>query len=330
VMQTMDSVMGTMMHCRQVRSSCGWLLLLTALAGCETEEKARDSMPIIWEPATALNKALPRGVRVYTGNNEELPLRAWYVRIDEPASRITSHVVVSDDPSDKRETVSSFAHGLGACVVVNGGYFRMDRTPADHVGLLVTDGKVVSPATRSVVRDSISYEIARGAIGFREGGVIEITWATSRGDTVYAWPDPPPHRPGQPALPLDYGSAKVWEVLDAVAAGPVLIMNGQIRVTADQEVFFGTSIPDVHPRTAAGRTRAGDLLVMVVDGRQTVSRGVSLEELAQLMLDVGAVEALNLDGGGSSTLVVNGVLLNRPTGGVFQREVMSALATFCE
>jgi len=69
---------------------------------------------------------------------------------------------------------------------------------------------------------------------------------------------------------------------------------------------------------------------MVVDGRQTVSRGVSLEELAQLMLDVGAVEALNLDGGGSSTLVVNGVLLNRPTGGVFQREVMSALATFCE
>jgi hypothetical protein len=318
------------MHFKQVPCLSTWLLLLTALTGCGTGERTQDSLPIIWEPATALNKALPHGVRVYTGNNDELPLRAWYVRIDEASSRITSRVVISDDPSDNRETVSSFAHGLGACVVVNGGYFRMDRTPADHVGLLVTDGRVVSPATRSVVRDSISYEIARAAIGFTEDGDIEITWATSRGDTVYAWADPPSHHPGQPAPRLDYGSARVWDVLDAVAAGPILIMNGQIKVATDQEVFFGTSIPDVHPRTAAGRTRDGDLLVMVVDGRQTISRGVSLEELAQLMLDVGAVEALNLDGGGSSTLVVNGVLLNRPAGGVFQREVMSALATFCE
>lgn len=318
------------MHCKQVPRSSTWLLLLIAVAGCGTEAKKQDSISLIWEPATALNKALPRGVRVYTGNNDDLPLRAWYVRIDETSSRIASRVVVSDDPSDNRETVSSFAHGLGACVAVNGGYFRMDRTPADHVGLLMTDGHVLWPATQSVVRDSISYEIARAAIGFAEGGDIEITWATSRGDTVYAWSDPPLHRPGQPAPRLDYGSAKVWDVIDAVAGGPVLIMNGRIRITADQEVFFGTSIPDVHPRTAAGRTRDGDLLVMVVDGRQTVSRGVDLEELAQLMLDVGAVEALNLDGGGSSTLVVNGVLLNRPTGGVFQREVMSALATFCE
>jgi hypothetical protein len=311
---------------------CTWmgLLLLTAVAGCRSDEDVEASFPIAWEPAVALNRALPRGVRVYTGNNEELPLRAWYVRIDEPSSRITSRIVVSDDPKDNRETVSSFAHDLGACVVVNGGYFRMDRTPAGHVGLLVAGGKVLWPATRSVLRDSISYETARAAIGFTQGGDVEITWATSRDDTVYAWANPPLHSPGQPAARLDYGAARTWDVLDAVAAGPVLIMNSRIRVTSDQEVFFGTSIPDVHPRTAAGRTSDGDLIVMVVDGRQTVSRGVSLEELALLMLDVGAVEALNLDGGGSSTLVVNGVLLNRPTGGVFQREVMSALATFCE
>ncbi len=318
------------MYRRPALCLCTSLLVLTMFAACGAEREAQASFPIAWEPAVALNKALPHGVRVYTGNNEELPLRAWYVRIDERSKRITSRIVVSDDPADNRETVSSLAHDLGACVVVNGGYFRMDLTPAGHVGLLVTDGKVRWPATRSVVRDSISYETARAAIGFTERGEIEITWATSRDDTVYAWPNPPLHSPGRPAGLLDYGSAKIWKVLDAVAAGPILIKNGRIWVTADQEVFFGTSIPDVHPRTAAGRTDEGDLIVMVVDGRQTVSRGVSLEELAQLMLDVGAVDALNLDGGGSSTLVVNGVLLNRPTGGVFQREVMSALATFCE
>jgi exopolysaccharide biosynthesis protein len=68
---------------------------------------------------------------------------------------------------------------------------------------------------------------------------------------------------------------------------------------------------------------------MVVDGRQPESRGVRLDELAQLMHDVGAVDALNLDGGGSSALVVHGTLLNRPQGLPLQREVMSALVTTC-
>jgi exopolysaccharide biosynthesis protein len=269
-------------------------------------------------------------VRIYTGHNEELPLRAWYVRIDEPAPHISTRVVLSDDPEDNRETVSSFAHDLGACVVVNGGYFRMDLTPASHVGLVVTGGSVVWPATRSVVRDSISYETTRAAIGFMDGGDIQVAWATTRNDTVYSWPDPPAHSPGKPAQPLDYDDARVWDVLYALAAGPALVVDGRVQVSTHQEVFFGTSIPEVHPRTAAGRTGDGELIVMVVDGRQAVSRGVSLQELAAMMRDVGAVDALNLDGGGSSTLVVNGVLLNRPTGGVFQREVMSALATFCE
>ncbi len=106
-------------------------------------------------------------------------------------------------------------------------------------------------------------------------------------------------------------------------------MDGKARVTADEEGFFGSYLRDQHPRTAAGRTADGALILMVVDGRQAESRGATLDELATLMLDVGAVDALNLDGGGSSTLVVNGMLVNRPAGGTAEREVMSALVTFC-
>ena len=115
---------------------------------------------------------------------------------------------------------------------------------------------------------------------------------------------------------------------DAVAAGPCLVVNGEIYVTDTAEVFFGTSIPEVHPRTAAGYTLDGDLVLLVVDGRQDESRGVDLYELATIMRDLGCIEALNLDGGGSSTLVANQELLNRPAGGTVQREVMSALAVF--
>ena len=122
----------------------------------------------------------------------------------------------------------------------------------------------------------------------------------------------------------------VVPVLDAERCSPALLDDGRLRVTSDEEVFFGTSIPAVHPRTAAGITADGALILMVVDGRQDESRGVSLEELAVLMRDAGAADALNLDGGGSSTLVVDGILINRPAGYQVEREVMSAVAVFCE
>jgi exopolysaccharide biosynthesis protein len=302
--------------------------LALALAGCVQDGLQRD-VPITWEPVDELNAMLPAGIRVFEGVNTIIPLHAWHVVIDVSAPDVVTHVVASDDASDNRETVSSFAADLGACVVVNGGYFTMVQTPAAHAGLLVSNEAVVAPATRSVTRDTTSYEIARAAIGFDPDGDVQVAWATSRGDTVYSWAVPPRNSPGQPAPPLDYEQADVWEVSSAVGAGPVLLRGGYVVVTTDEEVFFGSAIPDVHPRTAAGRTEDGRLVLMVVDGRQPASRGVSLEELASMLRDVGAVEALNLDGGGSSTLVVRGRLVNRPVGGSTEREVMSAVATFC-
>ena len=77
-------------------------------------------------------------------------------------------------------------------------------------------------------------------------------------------------------------------------------------------------------------TENREIIMLVVDGRQAASRGVDLDELAGILLDLGSVEAMNLDGGGSSTLVVDGVRLNRPVGKDSEREVASAVAVFCE
>ncbi|HMB93232.1 MAG TPA: phosphodiester glycosidase family protein [Rhodothermales bacterium] len=315
---------------RQTTGAC--LLLLLLVAGCTHPQKPSAQpapLSLTWHPIDSLQARLPEGIRVYAGQSETPPLRAWYAHIDEPSPHITTRVVVSDDTTDNREATSSFARDLEACVVVNGGYFTMDKTPAGHVGLLYVDHQIREAATRSVQRDDLRFETARAAIGF-EGDNLQITWATTRNDTLYRWPTPPPHQPGHPAAPLSYTDAQPWTVRDALGTGPMLLVGGEMRVTSDAEVFFGTSIPEVHPRTAAGITAEGNLIVMVVDGRQEASRGVSLEELAALMRDVGAVDALNLDGGGSSTMVVQGVRLNLPTGGEVEREVMSALATFCD
>lgn len=309
-------------------------LLLTVVAVAASGsplngQPAPDSIRMHWEPVDSLNERLPIGIQVFAGEDDEPPLRAWYVRIDEDDPVIETRVVVSDDTSG-HETVTSFAAMPGACVAVNGGYFAMGERPARHVGLLVHDDSLLAPATRSADRGRRRYETARAALGLTDDERVELTWATTRGDTLYRWPAPPSHQPGRPAPTLRHEGALRWHVHDALAAGPMLLREGRLRVTADEEVFFGTAIPETHPRTAAGHAADGDLIIMVVDGRQPASRGVNLTELARLMRSAGAVDALNLDGGGSSTLVVRGILLNRPQGDTLQRPVMSALVTFCE
>lgn len=110
--------------------------------------------------------------------------------------------------------------------------------------------------------------------------------------------------------------------IDAIGGNPMLVSSGQIAdgdVTGDG-AFFGRQ-----PRTAVGVTADRRLLLVVVDGRQSgYSVGMTLRELAQLMMDLGAVEAVNLDGGGSSEMVVNGLVANRPSDGG-ERLVSSAL-----
>ena len=304
-------------------------MLLAALTMSCTNQSGTSTLTLEWHPMDSLNAALPDGIRVFAGRRDAKPIRAWYVVIDELHTGIRTRVLQSDDVTDNRETVGSFAQDTSVCVAVNGGYFAMDATPARHGGLLLTNAALRAPATRQVVRNAVTYEVARAAIGFTDNGEVEITWATTRNDSVFSWRRPPPNREGRPARPLDYDEAEAWRVSEALGAGPMLVTDGRVRITAEEEVFFGSSIPSTHPRTAAGRTRDGSLILLVVDGRQPESRGVNLEELAAIMHDLGAVDALNLDGGGSTTLVVNGTLLNKPTGGTSQREVMSALVTTC-
>lgn len=310
-------------------------VVLLALAGsaCSAPERIAqptppDSLRLAWQPVDSLNRLLPDGVRLYAAADTALPLRAWYVQIDEADPAIDTDVVLARDTTDLRATASDFAADYGACVAVNGGYFRMDAVPAEHVGLLLVDGLVVDSATTQVVRDGEVYPTARAALGLL-GEAAAIAWVHADGPVLYTLEAPFPNRPGAPAAAPPSGRSP-WLVGDALSAGPMLLRDGALRVTADEEVFFGTSIPATHPRTAAGVTADGALILMVVDGRQPESRGVDLVELAYLMRQAGAINALNLDGGGSSALVVQGRLVNRPTGGTFQREVMSALVTRCE
>ena len=101
-------------------------------------------------------------------------------------------------------------------------------------------------------------------------------------------------------------------------------------VTTEEEIFFNTPVDGIQPRSAMGLKKNGDVIFMVVDGRQIDSRGVYLKELAMLMAQFDCDQALNLDGGGSSALIINGKLINKPIGLKTQRQVMSCVAVITE
>ena len=278
-----------------------------------------------WEIVESTTPNFPAGIKIMKGRNDELPINAWAAIIDPRDPDVDLNVIVSED-IDRRETLTQFSQNKKARVVVNGGYFLIDKTPTEHVGLLYVNNRTVAPATRSVLRNNKRYFTARGALGFLDDGGIDIAWVTSRNDSLFNFPEPLENQPEEPVDSFDFSKSETWEVDAAIHAGPVLMDDGKIRVTTNEEVFFGSTIPDIHPRTAAGYRNSGELVLLVVDGRQVDSRGVDLQELAILMRDLGCVEAINLDGGGSSAMVVDGKLLNRPAGTTSQREVMSAIA----
>ncbi|MCH3959631.1 MAG: phosphodiester glycosidase family protein [Selenomonas sp.] len=121
----------------------------------------------------------------------------------------------------------------------------------------------------------------------------------------------------------DIGSP--WnEAVDIMGAGPCLVHNGQISVTAADEEFPSDIRYGRAPRSAVAVLRNGNYLFAVVDGRQECSHGLTLTEWAVLLKKVGAQEAMNLDGGGSSDLVVGGQVQNSPSDGT-ERYVGSAL-----
>jgi hypothetical protein len=119
-----------------------------------------------------------------------------------------------------------------------------------------------------------------------------------------------------------------------VGAGPRLLRAGRVAVTARTEgfappqapAFYGSFVSDRNPRTLAGVRADGKLLLVTVDGRRPGwSTGMTLTEAARLMRSLGARDALNLDGGGSTTMTVRGEVVNRPSDPGGERRVSNGV-----
>jgi hypothetical protein len=106
------------------------------------------------------------------------------------------------------------------------------------------------------------------------------------------------------------------DAVESVGGTPILVHEGRRWFSDEPRDFFSKR----HPRTAVGWNEGGDIWLVTVDGRQPgTSEGMTMRELADLMMKLGATEAINLDGGGSTTFVTRGLVVNRPSDRIVER-----------
>ncbi|RMG09381.1 MAG: phosphodiester glycosidase family protein [Acidobacteria bacterium] len=128
---------------------------------------------------------------------------------------------------------------------------------------------------------------------------------------------------------IESSESKFFQMAEDITNGvPQLIRNGEIQITWEQEKTNQTFVETRHPRTAIARLKDGQILLITADGRSEDSGGIALKDLAELLLQLGAFEAINLDGGGSTTMFLNGKIVNKPSDKEGERRISDAILVF--
>lgn len=257
---------------------------------------------------------LPSSVNVYktTDSLNGRPFIAYYVEADLKNKKLDFTTEVG---YGKRYTPSQYDSLLNhPIVVVNGTFFSFQTNK--NLNIVMKEGQVLAynvPSVKSKLTDSFYYP-TRSAIGISNSGRADVAWLFT--DTAKRWPYAFQEKPvlarGMTKDPSFRNLKTIdtwrrWKMRTAIGGGPVLVQKGREFITNKEEQMFANGIKDLHPRTAMGYTKDRKLIILAVQGRfPGKAEGASLEDEARILIDLGCEEALNLDGGGSSCLLVNG------------------------
>lgn len=282
-----------------------------------------------WDKVTSGYGNLPRSVQLYRSNDSlnGRPFIAYYISARLRDRSIEFSTQTGDGkrykPSDYYRQEDS------PLVVVNGTFFSFQSN--QNLNVVVSEGKLRAYNVSSLrIRQSDSfYYPTRSAIGITRKRRADVAWIFT--DTAkrwaYAFQDNPIVAKGKNPDP-SLGDLKAyepwewWKVYAAIGGGPVLLHQGEIRITNKEEQMFANGDHDLHPRTAMGYTRDGRLIILAIQGRfPGKAEGASLWDEAKILKDLGCEEALNLDGGGSSCMLVNGKESIKPSDKEGQRAV---------
>src|SRR5215471_15125071 len=247
------------------------------------------------------------GVRLYRLDDEALldppgHVAVHALRLDPRLVRL--EVALAEDRSPAREGVLSIAHRRHAIAAVNGGFFALEN--GAPVGILKSGGRLIGGISRP-----------RGAVAMTSEGALLFDRVTVRSTAGV-----PLFEPRLGSRPVEWASAP-----DIVSGAGLLLRDGRELTDWTAEQLSSGFETTRHPRTMIGVDRDGDVWLVTVDGRQPwLSLGMTFAELQRLARRLGLHSALNLDGGGSTTMVVQGGwIVNHPSDDTGPRKVSDAI-----
>jgi hypothetical protein len=294
-----------------------------------------------WINIDSLYQPLPKSIHVFrsTDSLDGNPNIAYYVVADLKDKKL---LFEADTTLNRRLTPAQFYQKNNQpLVVVNTTFFSFQTN--QNLSVVIKDGKLVGYNIHSVSgkgKDTLTYRHPFGsAIGISKKRNADVAWLYTDSSRRYPYAsqvEQPLLKDSSVSHGLGYykkgtssgthatgPSLKKWKIETAVGGGPVLVQNGEIKITNNEELkFAGNAINDKHPRTAMGYTSDNKLIILVVQGRfPGMAEGATLGQEAKILQDLGCWEALNLDGGGSSCMLINGKETIKPSDPTGQRAV---------
>jgi exopolysaccharide biosynthesis protein len=217
-------------------------------------------------------------------------------RYDVDGTKFKGYVLEIKDPKKVKvgyakdfktgETTSQIANRNNAIAAINAGAFEAFQEQKSPLGIIMSEGKVVSKD------DAVKTLIA--AIN-NDGKLITGQYSVE-----------------------ELQNLGVKEAVTAI--GTELVVNGIAQIPEEKKNSWGLA-----PRTAIGQKQDGTIIFLVIDGRQETTVGATIKDVQDIMLEYNAVNAVNLDGGSSSTMYYNGDVINKPSNALGERLIPSII-----
>jgi hypothetical protein len=278
------------------------------------------ALPSGWKFSVNLSNGFPDAIEAYEFDSlvQGTKVKAFAVAFNPKNSSIEFKPVLSATSRKPSDFYTQEQGIVYACI--NGGFFGGNQS----YSLVKYNNSVLAANIKSVSRTynglSTPYFPTRAAFGINAAGDPSTAWVYHVGtgnDRVFQYPLPSANLVGtqpkqQPDENFPAGGSE-WQVNSAIGGSPMLLKAGTVSIT-DKEELIDINNTTSRPRSAIGATTAGLVLLVAIEGDNPSGgyAGVNLADLARMLKDLGCRDAINLDGGGSTSFIVNNRQTVRP------------------
>lgn len=287
------------------------------------------TLPAGWKYNASYSSSFPSGIQAFSFDTifNGRTVKAFCLAYDSKLGIYDFKPVQSATAKKVSEFVSQetgIVYGA-----INGGYFGGNSS----YSLVKYNNIQSSHNIKSVSRPPNIYYPTRAAFGIQTNGSPTTAWIYHVGatnDNIYSYPIPSPNVEGAVPQPVPTetfpAGGTPWTVPTAIGGSPMLLRGGQVTIS-DAAELISINNTTSRPRSALGYTANGIVLLLAVEGDNGGAGypGINLADLAAMLNQLGCTDAMNLDGGGSTSMVISGRLTVRPGDAGVERNVVSAV-----